>query len=76
MDVDRWIESNRARLCELFEDPRIRAEVVELMIGDDQAAKRMRRQRELARDLAEMELRWTRKESQAESNEPPGAIHP
>jgi hypothetical protein len=61
VDIEEWIELNAARVRQLLDDPTICTEVAALMTGNDYAARRRRRQRELECELAEMEVRWIRR---------------
>lgn len=56
-DRRAWIEHNAERLRYLLDDPAIRAEVLEHLLGD-QERKRRRRLQEIEGELANSEAGW------------------
>lgn len=58
MDKQEWIQRNAAQARRALLDPGVRAELLALLGIDDSAERQARRQEEVRRDLASMELRW------------------
>jgi hypothetical protein len=58
VSLEEWLAVNVARAARALANPAVRAEVLGLMSGDDQEARRRRRREELERELSAMEWRW------------------
>jgi hypothetical protein len=58
VDKQEWIQRNAAQARRALLDPGVRAELLALLGIDDSAERQARRQEEVRRDLASMELRW------------------
>jgi hypothetical protein len=57
-----WIRTNAAAARRALANPEIQAAVCALLVGSSEA-ERERRLIQIQRDLGEIELRWTRRES-------------
>jgi hypothetical protein len=55
---ERWISQHAAKLRRVLADPRVCAEILALLGGDDQEPRRQRRLAELATELSEQEVTW------------------
>jgi hypothetical protein len=62
---EAWIQHHAEELRCVLRDPQARAEVLALLGGDDQEARRTRRLAELQAELDQHELTWQRRDQHA-----------